>query len=155
LHPGAASEKILPEEAGMAGITRFGVSLDETLLEHFDRLIRRKGYTNRSEALRDLIRDSLVHEQWEIGTAETVGTLTLVYNHEVRELADKLTDIQHQHYRTVVSTLHVHLDTHHCLEVLVLRGKANELKAIADRLIGTRGVKHGAFSATAEGRVLG
>jgi CopG family nickel-responsive transcriptional regulator len=139
----------------MARITRFGVSLDETLLETFDRLIRRKGYTNRSEALRDLIRDSLVREQWEIGTAETVGTLTLVYNHEVRELADKLTDIQHRHYRNVVSTLHVHLDPHHCLEVLVLRGKARELKAIADRLIGTRGVKHGAFSATAEGRVLG
>jgi CopG family nickel-responsive transcriptional regulator len=139
----------------MAGITRFGVSLEETLLEQFDRLIHRKGYTNRSEALRDLIRESLVREQWDLGTAETVGTLTLVYNHEVRELADKLTDLQHEYYRTIVSTLHVHLDPHHCLEVLVLRGQANELKTIADRLIGTRGVKHGTFSATAEGRVLG
>jgi CopG family nickel-responsive transcriptional regulator len=139
----------------MAGITRFGVSLEETLLQQFDRLIHRKGYNNRSEALRDLIRESLVREQWELGTTETVGTLTLVYNHEVRELADKLTDLQHEYYRTIVSTLHVHLDPHHCLEVLVLRGKANELKTIADRLIGTRGVKHGTFSASAEGRVLG
>jgi CopG family nickel-responsive transcriptional regulator len=104
--------------------------------------------------LRDLIRESLVREQWELGSADAVGTLTLVYNHDVRELADKLTDLQHEHYRRIVSTLHVHLDPHHCLEVLVLRGRAAELKAIADRLIGTRGVKHGTFSATAEGRVL-
>jgi CopG family transcriptional regulator, nickel-responsive regulator len=139
----------------VADVTRFGVSLEEKLLQQFDRLITRKGYTNRSEAIRDLIRESLVREQWDLGTSETVGTLTLVYNHEVRELADKLTDLQHEHYKVIVSTLHVHLDPHHCLEVLVLRGQADELRAIADRLIGTRGVKHGTFSATAEGRVLG
>jgi len=138
----------------MSQVTRFGVSLEENLLAQFDRVIARKGYTNRSEALRDLIRESLVREQWELGTEEAVGTLTLVYSHDVHELADKLTDLQHAHYRTIVSTLHVHLDPHHCLEVLVLRGKAKELKAIADRLIGTRGVKHGTFSATAEGRAL-
>jgi CopG family nickel-responsive transcriptional regulator len=138
----------------MASVTRFGVSLEARLLEQFDRMIRRKGYTNRSEAIRDLIREGLVREQWEVGTTEAVGTLTLVYNHEVRELAEKLTDLQHAHYQTIVSTLHIHLDPHHCLEVLVLRGKALELKAIADRLIGTRGVKHGTFSATAEGRAL-
>ena len=139
----------------MSGVTRFGVSLDQTLLAQFDRVIARKGYTNRSEAIRDLIRESLVREQWELGSDEVVGTLTLVYNHEVRDLSDKLTDLQHAHYRAIVSTLHVHLDAHHCLEVLVLRGKAKELKSVADRLIGTRGVKHGTFSATAEGRVLG
>jgi CopG family nickel-responsive transcriptional regulator len=138
----------------MSQVTRFGVSLEENLLAQFDRVIARKGYTNRSEALRDLIRESLVREQWELGTEEAVGTLTLVYSHDVHELADKLTDLQHAHYRTIVSTLHVHLDPHHCLEVLVLRGKAKELKAIADRLIGTRGVKHGTFSATTEGRAL-
>ena len=138
----------------MSQVTRFGVSLEENLLAQFDRVITRKGYTNRSEALRDLIRESLVREQWELGTEEAVGTLTLVYSHDVHELADKLTDLQHAHYRTIVSTLHVHLDPHHCLEVLVLRGKAKELKAIADRLIGTRGVKHGTFSATTEGRAL-
>jgi CopG family nickel-responsive transcriptional regulator len=139
----------------MAGVTRFGVSLEENLLAQFDRLIARRGYTNRSEAIRDLIRESMVREQWELGSDEVVGTLTLVYNHEVRDLTDKLTDLQHAHYKVIVSGLHVHLDPHHCLEVLVLRGRAKELKAIADRLIGTRGVKHGTFSATAEGRALG
>jgi CopG family nickel-responsive transcriptional regulator len=139
----------------VSGVTRFGVSLDEHLLAQFDRVIARKGYTNRSEAIRDLIRESLVREQWELGSHEVVGTLTLVYNHEVRDLTDKLTDLQHAHYKAIVSALHVHLDPHHCLEVLVLRGKAKELKSIADRLIGTRGVRHGTFSATAEGRALG
>ena len=139
----------------MSNVTRFGVSLEQDLLARFDHLISHKGYTNRSEALRDLIRDSLVREQWDLGTAEAVGTVTLVYSHDVRDLADKLTDLQHAHYTAIVSSLHVHLDPHHCLEVLVLRGKAKEIKAIADRLIGTRGVKHGTFSATAEGKALG
>ena len=139
----------------MAGVTRFGVSLDERLLAKFDRLIGGKGYANRSEAIRDLIRDSLVREQWELGKADAVGTLTLVYDHETRELEERLTELQHAHFRTIVSTLHVHLDAQHCLEVLILRGKAALLKSIADRLIGTRGVKHGTFSATAEGEALG
>ncbi len=138
----------------MGEVTRFGVSLDEKLLRQFDRLIDRKGYANRSEAIRDLIREALVREQWEIGTEDAVGTITLVYDHETRDLADKLTDLQHAHYESIVSTLHVHLDPHHCLEVLVLRGTARTLKEIADRLIGTRGVKHGTFSATTEGRSL-
>jgi len=138
----------------MPELARFGVSIEEPLLAQFDRLIAKKGYANRSEALRDLIRESLVKEQWDLGTAEAVGTVTLVYSHDVHELADKLTDLQHVHYRQIVSTLHVHLDPHHCLEVLVLRGKAKDLKAIAERLIGTRGVKHGTFSATSEGRAL-
>ena len=138
----------------MAGVTRFGVSLDERLLAKFDRLIGRKSYANRSEAIRDLIRDSLVREQWERGDVNAVGTLTLVYDHETRELEERLTELQHAHYQAIVSTLHVHLDPHHCLEVLVLRGKASLLRSISDRLIGTRGVKHGTFSATAEGKVL-
>ena len=139
----------------MAGVIRFGVSLDERLLAKFDRLIDGKGYANRSEAIRDLIRESLVRKQWELGDADAVGTLTLVYDHETRELEERLTELQHAHFRTIVSTLHVHLDAHHCLEVLILRGKAALLKSIADRLIGTRGVKHGTFSATAEGEALG
>lgn len=138
----------------MGEVTRFGVSLDGKLLRQFDRLIVRKGYANRSEAIRDLIRESLVRDQWELGTEEAVGTITLVYDHATRDLADKLTDLQHAHYESIVSTLHVHLDPHHCLEVLVLRGTARTLKEIADRLIGTRGVKHGTFSATTEGRAL-
>ncbi len=139
----------------MAGITRFGVSLDERLLAKFDRLNGRKGYATRSEAIRDLIRESLVREQWKLRDADAVGTLTLVYDHETRELEERLTELQHAHYQAIVSTLHVHLDAHHCLEVLILRGKAALLKSIADRLIGTRGVKHGTFSATAEGEALG
>ncbi len=144
----------LQEEAPVPGLTRFGMSLDERLLARFDRVIARKGYTNRSEAIRDLIRESLVREQWELGAERAVGTVTLVYDHEVPDLADRLMDLQHAHYRAIVSALHVHLDPHHCLEVLVLRGKSKDLKAIADRLIGTRGVKHGTFSATAEGMAL-
>jgi CopG family nickel-responsive transcriptional regulator len=139
----------------LSGIARFGVSLEKRLLAKFDRLIERKDYPNRSEAIRDLIRDSLVREQWELGDVVAVGTLTLVYNHETRELEERLTELQHAHYRAIVSTLHIHLDPHHCLEVLILRGKASLLKSIADRLIGTRGVKHGTFSATAEGKALG
>lgn len=138
----------------MGEVTRFGVSLDEKLLRQFDRLIVRKGYANRSEAIRDLIREALVREQWELGAEDAVGTITLVYDHDTRDLSDKLTDLQHAHYESIVSTLHVHLDAHHCLEVLVLRGTARSLKEIADRLIGTRGVKHGTFSATTEGHAL-
>ncbi len=138
----------------MAGITRFGVSLDRELLERFDLLIEGKGYANRSEAIRDLIRDSLVREQWEAGVEGAVGTITLVYDHDTRELADRLTDLQHAHYGSIISSLHVHLDSRHCLEVLVLRGNSADLKSLADRLIGTRGVKHGTFTATAGGDSL-
>jgi len=138
----------------LPGITRFGISLEERLLAKFDRLIAQKGYRNRSEAIRDLIRDSIVRDKWEQEDEEAVGTLTLVYSHEVRELEERLTELQHTYYKTIVSTLHVHLDPHHCLEVLVLRGKTSLLKAISDKLIGTRGVKHGTFSATAEGKAL-
>jgi CopG family nickel-responsive transcriptional regulator len=138
----------------MAGLTRFGISLDKKLLDDFDRLIGRKGYANRSEAIRDLIRESLVRERWELGEEEAVGTVTLVYDHDTRDLDNRLTDLQHEHFREIVSALHVHLDAHHCLEILVLRGKASVLKRIANRLIGTRGVKHGTFSASAEGKAL-
>jgi len=127
----------------MSEITRFGISIDSKLLTSFDRLIDGKGYQNRSEAIRDLIRSSLVEAKWEAGEEEMVGTVTLVYNHHVRDLADKLTEHQHQHHHEVVSALHVHLDAHNCLEVLVLRGRASNIKQIADELIGVKGVKHG------------
>jgi CopG family transcriptional regulator, nickel-responsive regulator len=127
----------------MSDITRFGISIENSLLTSFDRLIDGKGYQNRSEAIRDLIRSSLVEAKWEAGDEEMVGTVTLVYNHHVRDLADKLTEHQHQHHHEVVSALHVHLDAHNCLEVLVLRGLASDIKQIADELIGVKGVKHG------------
>jgi CopG family nickel-responsive transcriptional regulator len=127
----------------MGEITRFGISIDSSLLTSFDRLIEGKGYQNRSEAIRDLIRSSLVESKWDAGEEEMVGTVTLVYNHHVRDLADKLTEHQHQHHHQVISALHIHLDAHNCLEVLVLRGKAGDIKQIADELIGVKGVKHG------------
>jgi CopG family nickel-responsive transcriptional regulator len=136
-------------------VTRFGVSLDESLLKRFDRLITEKAYANRSEAIRDLIRDSLVSEQWEAGTEETAGTITLVYSHDTRELTDTLNEIQHHHHAAVISTMHIHLDGHNCLEVLVVRGLGREIKKIADRLIGTKGVIHGKLTLTTTGRGMG
>ena len=127
----------------MGETIRFGVSIDEQLLGRFDQLIEEKGYVNRSEAIRDLIRAALVELKWEGGEEETVGTVTLVYNHHVRDLSDKLTEQQHAHHDQIISALHVHLDAHNCLEVLVLRGRAREVKKIADELIGVKGVKHG------------
>lgn len=138
----------------MSGILRFGVSIDRGLLKRFDRLIAEKGYGSRSEALRDLIRDKLVQQEWKVGTRETVGTITLVYDHHTRELTDHLTHMQHDHYQAIVSSMHVHMDAHNCLEVLVVKGKGKEIKALADRLIGTRGVKHGKLTLTTGGRDL-
>lgn len=127
----------------MGDITRFGISIDSELLESFDRLISRKGYQNRSEAIRDLIRAAIVDDKTDAGQEDMVGTVTMVYNHHVRDLADKLTEHQHQHHHQVVSALHVHLDAHNCLEVLVIKGKAKDIQKIADELLGVKGVKHG------------
>ena len=138
----------------MGETVRFGVSLDDKLLEDFDLLIEQKGYANRSEAIRDLIRGALVDHAWEAGDDETVGTVTLVYNHHVRDLSDKLTEQQHAHHDQIVSALHVHLDAHNCLEVLVVRGKARDVQKIADELIRVKGVKHGKLVMTTTGQAL-
>lgn len=133
---------------------RFGVSIDDRLLKRFDRLISDKGYVNRSEAIRDLIRNALVEEEWRHEEEEIVGTVSLVYDHHTRELADKLTDHQHSHHEAIISSLHIHLDAHHCLEVVVMKGKASEIKRLADELIGTKGVKHGKLMTTTTGKDL-
>ena len=138
----------------MGETVRFGVSIDNGLLERFDRVVAEKRYVNRSEAIRDLIRDALVEQAWEAGEEETVGTLTLVYDHHVRDLSDRLTDIQHDHHDRIISTLHVHLDHHNCLEVLIVRGKAGQIKSIADSMIGVKGVKHGKLVMTTTGQGL-
>jgi CopG family transcriptional regulator, nickel-responsive regulator len=136
----------------MGETIRFGISIDDKLLESFDQLIEQKGYMNRSEAIRDLIRAALVELKWEAGDEETVGTVTLVYNHHVRDLSDKLTEQQHLHHDQIISALHVHLDAHNCLEVLVVRGRARDVKQIADELIGVKGVVHGKLVMTTTGR---
>ena len=138
----------------MSKIARFGVSIDSQLIKKFDALIGRKGYATRSEAIRDMIRDTLVEQEWESGRRETVGTITLVYNHHTRELDHALTDMQHRSFHQIVSALHVHLDAHNCLEVLVVKGNSRDIKTIADRLIGTRGVKHGKLTMTTTGKEL-
>ena len=137
-----------------SGITRFGVSMDPELLLKFDRLINQKGYTNRSEAVRDLVRDHLVEKEWEEAKGEVVGTVTLVYSHHVHDLSDKLTDLQHHHVDAIISTTHIHLDEHNCLEVLILKGKSGEVKSVAERLISTKGVKHGKLVMTSTGKGL-
>ncbi|GFO68699.1 putative nickel-responsive regulator [Geomonas limicola] len=138
----------------MGETVRFGISMDDKLLESFDRLIERKGYANRSEAIRDLIRAAQIELDWEEGEKDAVGTVTLVYNHHVRDLSDKLTEQQHSHHDQIVSALHVHLDAHNCLEVLVVRGKGHEVRRIADELIGVKGVKHGKLVMTSTGEGL-
>ncbi len=138
----------------MSELSRIGVAIDSGLLEKFDALIARRGYTNRSEAFRDMIRDELVRKEWESPEANVVGTVTLVYDHHVRMLSEKLTELQHQAFHHVISTLHVHLDHDHCLEVLVVKGKARDVKTVADGLISTKGVKHGTLTITTSGAHL-
>jgi CopG family nickel-responsive transcriptional regulator len=138
----------------MAGVTRFGVSIDTQLIRKFDALVQRKGYPTRSEAIRDMIRDMLVEDEWEAGEQETVGTITIVYNHHTRELDHALTDMQHKSFHQIISALHVHLDAHNCLEVLIVKGKSQDIRKIADRLIGARGVKHGKLTMTTTGKEL-
>ena len=138
----------------MSDLARIGVAIDSSLLEKFDGLIEQRGYTNRSEAFRDLIRDELVEQSWESPEADVVGTVTLVYDHHVRTLSERLTGMQHDHHRNILSTMHVHLDHDNCLEVLVVKGKAGQVRKIADGLISTKGVKHGRLTVTTTGAGL-
>ena len=138
----------------MSGLSRIGVAIDSDLLDKFDSLIGQRGYTNRSEAFRDLIRDELVEKTWESPDSQVVGTVTLVYDHHVRLLNEKLTGIQHEFHHSILSTLHVHLDHDNCLEVLVVRGKSSVVRKVADVLISTKGVKHGRLTITTSGAEL-
>lgn len=137
-------------------LERIGVSLEDELLERFDELTARRGYQSRSEAIRDLIREALVEREWSgaRGREERVAVVNLVYDHDSSSLAQKLTHIQHENHRAVVSALHVHMDAHNCLEVLVLRGRAQEVAAVADGLVSTKGVKFGKVVPATTGRSL-
>jgi len=139
----------------MGELIRYGVSIGRSLSRRFDGLIKAKGYANRSEAIRDLIRDRLVEEQWQAGDEVTIGVVTLLYDHRQRELSRKLTHCQHDHHAQTISSLHVHLDSSNCLEVIVIRAPARVIRRLADRLIGTKGVKHGKLTTTSTGRELG
>jgi len=132
----------------MGELVRFGVSMDKRLLAALDAIVARRKYGNRSEAVRDLIRAEQVREAWEGGKAPVVGTLTLLYDHHVREVAERLVSLQHDHEDVVHSAMHVHLTHRMCLEVIVLRGRPKEVQALADRLTAARGVKHGRLVAT-------
>jgi len=123
--------------------------MDERVLEVLDRIVARRRYANRSEAIRDLVRAEQVRESWEKAAGPVVGTLTLLYDHHVREVNERLLNLQHDHEDMVHSTMHVHLSHRMCLEVIVLRGRARDIQALADRLVAARGVKHGRLVATA------
>jgi len=140
----------------MSGLVRFGISMDDHLLNQFDELIQKRGYSNRSEAIRDLVREQLVQEEWseEDQSEETVGTITLIFDHHKRELMDHLTKHQHQHHNSVISSMHVHLDHDNCLEVLAVRGTAHDIKKLASDLISRKGVKHGKLAMTSMGKNL-
>jgi CopG family nickel-responsive transcriptional regulator len=139
----------------VGNLVRFGVAMDEDLLGKFDALVaRRGGAANRSEAVRDLVRDALVDAEWEGSDEEIVGTITMVFDHHASDLSDKLDTLQHAHFDQIVSSMHVHLDAHNCLEVIVVRGTSGEVQDIADGLLGTKGVKHGKLVTTTTGRHL-
>lgn len=126
----------------MAELVRTGVSIERELLEQFDKVIARRGYGNRSEALRDLIRETLIAEEVN-DNKPVVATLSMVYDHHRPNLSNKLTETQHHHHDNVLAATHVHLDAHNCLEVVIMKGRSGEIKQLADHMISMRGVKHG------------
>ncbi|MCY7377634.1 MAG: nickel-responsive transcriptional regulator NikR [Pyrinomonadaceae bacterium] len=140
----------------MSELSRFGVSAEEELLQNFDRMISAQGYSNRSEALRDLMRDALVKSKLEDApeTGEVLGSLTLVYDHHATDLADKMNALQHEFFNFIVSVLHVHISHDDCLEVIVLRGEIQQIRSLADSLLSLRGVKHGKLFITLPAREI-
>lgn len=137
----------------MGELVRFGVAVDEELLKKFDKLTIERGYANRSEALRDLMRDALVQHQWQ-ANEEVVGVVTLLYDHHARNLEAQLTDIQHEYHEQILSTMHIHLDHDNCLEIIAVRGTGRQIEELATKLIGMKGVRHGKLTATSTGRGL-
>jgi CopG family nickel-responsive transcriptional regulator len=132
----------------MSTVSRFGVSLEKDLLAAFDRSIGGEGYQNRSEAIRDLIRDHLIQKKVANGNAEVIGVVTLVYDHRIHHLSDVLADMQHKAHVAVNASLHIHLDEHNCLEVVVVRGRADKVHEVASKLIATKGVQNGKLVTT-------
>jgi len=138
----------------MEKLARFGISIPEELLKAFDEYIERKHYANRSEAIRDLIRQKLVEEEWRESKEEVVGVITYLYDHHKRELTDKLIEIQHDYYDKIITTQHIHVDHNRCLEAILVRGKANEIKDLADKIQAQKGVLHLNLALTTLGKSL-
>ena len=136
-------------------LARFSVAMPEDLLMRFDGFVARRGLAkNRSEVFRDLVREALIAEEAELPGTEVMGTLTIVFNHHSHDVQEKLHHIQHAHYTEVVSTTHVHLDADNCLEVIILRGEATDVRDIADVILGTKGVKNGGLVVTTTGQMI-
>jgi len=133
------------------GLHRFGVSMSVDLVNQLDGLVKAKGYANRSQAIADMVRDELVEFRGQEGSRKIAGTITLVYDHHKRNIQSLLTSIQHDHGTNIISTLHVHLDHHNCLEILAVRGRADMIRRLADKLIAAKGVKHGKLTMTTTG----
>ena len=137
----------------MSDLVRMSFSLESSLCERLEALVERSAYANRSEYIRDMIRDRLVREEWE-GNREAIGTVTLLYDHHARGLSDRLTHLQHHHHGAVLATTHVHLDAHLCAEMILVRGKAREIEGLADDLRKQKGVLHASLSMGSTGKDL-
>jgi CopG family nickel-responsive transcriptional regulator len=135
----------------MSDLFRFGVSLDKTLLDKFDRYIRERNYSNRSEAFRDLIRQELIKKEWDEGD-DVAGAITLIYDHHRRDLLAKITDLQHDYQKIIISTQHIHLDHDNCLEIVAVRGMPADVIKLAEMLKSINGVKHGTLSMSSTGK---
>jgi len=135
----------------MSTLFRFGISIDKKLLNKFDRLIREKKYTNRSEAFRDLIREELVKRAWREGR-RVAGAFTFIYDHHQRDLLNKIMDIQHHFQKLIISTQHIHLDHDNCLEIVAVKGSSTEVQKLADTLKSIKGVRHGTLSMSSTGK---
>jgi CopG family nickel-responsive transcriptional regulator len=133
---------------------RFGVSMDEELLKRFDLIVEARGYASRSEAIRDLIRKEIVNEDWAKPDAEVMGAVVIVYEHHEHELSNVLVEMQHQFHEAIVCSTHVHMDEHNCLEVILIKGRSADIKIVANKLISTRGVKHGELVCTTTGKTV-
>ena len=139
----------------MSELVRFSVAMPVELLVQFDQLVARRGLAkNRSEVIRDLVRETLVDEEWDDPHAEIVGTLSIVYSHHASDLQNKLDHIQHNHHDKIISSMHVHLDAHNCLEVIVMRGQSRLIRVLAESILGVKGVKHGNLTTTTTGKFL-
>ena len=134
----------------MSELFRFGVSLDKTLLDKFDRYIRDRNYSNRSEAFRDLIRQELIKKEWQEGD-DVAGAITLIYDHHRKDLLNKITNRQHDFQKIIISTQHIHLDHDNCLEIVAVRGQPREVTKLADMLKSIKGVKHCTLSMSSTG----